>query len=72
MRNQFSSHKMRLRHLAGCIHHLGPRPLFELLVELDHGAELRSTLERYAALPAEFIHALDADKLPPLQVVAPE
>ena len=38
----------RLRHLAREIHALGPRPLFELFVELEAGADLAERLERYA------------------------
>jgi len=54
----------RLRHLARRIHHLGERPLYELFVELDAGANLAESLERYAALPADFIAACRGDKLP--------
>jgi len=57
----------RLRFLAGSIHKLGPRPLFELLSELADGADLRSVLERYAKLEplTEFITHLRGDQLPP-------
>jgi hypothetical protein len=55
----------RLQRLAAQIHTLGPRPLFELLLELDAGAELRPTLERYARLAplAGFIAANHGDRL---------
>lgn len=62
----------RLRLLASRIHQLGPRPLFELLRELDGGAELNATLERYGRLYplADFIAALDGDQLqPPARLV---
>jgi hypothetical protein len=61
----------RLQRLAAQIHTLGPRPLFELLRELDDGAELRPTLEAYARLAplAEFIAANDGDDFKPLRVV---
>jgi hypothetical protein len=57
----------RLRRLAAEIHALGPRPLFELLQELNTGAELASTLERYARLAplAGFIAVNDGDRLAP-------
>ena len=54
----------RLRHLARRIHRLGERPLYELLAELSAGADLSTTLERYARLPADFIAAFGGDALP--------
>jgi len=61
----------RLQRLAAQIHTLGPRPLYELLRELDAGAELRPTLERYARLAplADFIAANGGDDFKPLRVV---
>jgi hypothetical protein len=59
----------RLRRLAGRLHALGERPLFEFLQELDNGAQLWPRLERYASLNSEFIHALDGDRLPQLRAV---
>jgi hypothetical protein len=59
----------RLRHLARLIHALGPRPLFELLRQLDGGAELHPTLEAYARLPANFIAAYGGDRLMPPRAV---
>jgi len=61
----------RLRRLAECIHNLGPRPLFEMLRELDAGAELGPTLEVYAELQAriDFIRELGGDRLPVLRAV---
>jgi hypothetical protein len=56
----------RLRLLAGRIHRLGPRPLYELLRELVDGAEVLPRLEANAALSplASFIAELDGDQLP--------
>lgn len=54
----------RLQHLARRVHRLGERPLFELLAELDAGADLGERLERYAVLPADFIKAFGGDVLP--------
>ncbi len=54
----------RLRFLAGRIHRLGPRPLFELLNELAAGADVVERLERYAALPADFIREHGGSELP--------
>ena len=53
----------RLACLAQAIHRLGERPRFELLIELDRGAEFHSVLESYARLSADFIAALDGDRL---------
>jgi len=55
----------RLRLLAARLHALGPRPLFELLRELDAGADLGSRLERYARLDPHLVHLLGADSLFP-------
>lgn len=61
--------RTRLRYLARKIHKLGERPLYELLLELSSGAPLYDRLERYAALPADFIAANGGDRLPPLHIV---
>jgi hypothetical protein len=65
-RRQHNIPLSRLRYLAGQIHSLGPRPLYELLHELARGADLASSLERYAGLEplAEFIAHLGGDQLP--------
>jgi hypothetical protein len=57
----------RLRYLATKVHRLGPRPLFELLRELDSGADLLFVLERYARIDplAGFITHFNGDRLPP-------
>lgn len=57
----------RLRHLAGEIHGLGDRALYELFRELNDGADFGDTLERYGALAPlrGFIAQLDGDRLPP-------
>jgi len=59
----------RLQLLAGRIHDLGPRPLFEMLRELDQGADLAETIERYARLPGDFIRQHGGAELPPLRVI---
>jgi hypothetical protein len=56
---------VRLRFLAGRLHELGPKPLYYFLREIERGAELRPHLERYAALPAEFIAACGGDRFEP-------
>jgi hypothetical protein len=63
--------RARLRHLAGRIHRLGPRALYELLAELQDGAPLRERLERYAGLAplAPFIAALGGADLPTLRSI---
>jgi hypothetical protein len=57
----------RFQYLASKIHRLGPRPLFELLRELDSGADLIFVLERYARIESftGFITQLNGDQLPP-------
>jgi hypothetical protein len=59
--------RARLRRLARQVHLLGERPLYELFLELDCGADLRDALERYAALAprAGFIQANDGDQIRP-------
>lgn len=54
----------RLAFLARRVHALGERPLLELLRELERGAELHSTLERYGGLPADFIAEWGGHRLP--------
>jgi hypothetical protein len=58
----------RIRYLVRQIHVLGERPLAELFIELDRGADLHSSLERYARLSAEFIRQW-GDRLPSPRVV---
>jgi hypothetical protein len=55
----------RLRFLAAQLHALGPKPLFHFLDELERGADLRISLERYSRLPAEFILAYGGRDFPP-------
>jgi hypothetical protein len=61
----------RLRFLATWIHRLSERPLYELLRELDRGADLSAMLERYARLApvADVVHAHDGDHPQPPRVV---
>jgi len=58
--------RVRLQYLARRLHGLGERPLFHFLDEVERGADLRSHLERYAALPAAFIKANGGDKFAPI------
>jgi hypothetical protein len=62
----------RLRYLAGRLHGLGARPLFEFLREIEAGADLHERLEQYASLAplAGFIRAMDGDQLPLPKIVA--
>ncbi len=55
---------VRFRHLVTALHALGPRPLYELLREVEAGADLHERLEVYARLPIVFLRANDGDKLP--------
>ncbi|HXN88908.1 MAG TPA: hypothetical protein VN890_06100 [Methylocella sp.] len=45
----------RLKYLALRLHALGPKPPSHFFNEVERGADLRAHLERYAALPADFI-----------------
>jgi len=57
--------RLRLRHLTRQIHPLGARPLYEMILELDRGADLHETLERYGAIAkyASFVKDLGGDRL---------
>ena len=70
--DHFSDRNLRLRHLARSIYPMGPRPLFEMLLELDRGADLHATLERYATISryASFIRDMGGDRLPQPGIVA--
>jgi hypothetical protein len=61
----------RLQRLARQIHALGERPLHECLLELERGADLLPTLERYGHLApfAEFIAAQGGRDLPKMRAV---
>ena len=56
---------LRLKFLASRLHALGPQPLFRFLDDVERGADPRSHLERYAALPADFIKADAGDRFAP-------
>ena len=62
----------RLQHLAQEIHKLGERPLYELFLELDSGADLHEALERFGRLGpfAGFIAQHGGDRLPQPRIVA--
>lgn len=65
-----SSIAIRLRHLAGRIHGLGPRPLFELMCELSTSSAALDRFEAYAALDHETLARFGGHALPPpLRVV---
>lgn len=57
-----SQNRLRLQFLAGRLHALGPKPLFHFLSEVERGAEIRSHLEKYSQLPADFIKAYRGDE----------
>ena len=54
----------RRRLLISRLHRLGPAPLFHLLTDLDTGKPVWPTVDKYAALPADFIKAYGGDKFP--------
>jgi hypothetical protein len=56
----------RRQHLARHLHACGPRPVLEALAAVASGADLDHVLTVYARLPAEYYHALGADRFLPL------
>ena len=62
----------RLRRLAQQIYDLGPRPTYELLAELEAGADPYERIERYARLHplGSFIAAHGGDRLPTVRPAA--
>lgn len=66
-----SSTATRLRYVAGRIHKLGPRPLFELLCELSTSPNAMHKFEIYARLDGDLIEAFDGAELPPTMVLVP-
>jgi hypothetical protein len=60
-----AENNVRLRFLAARLHGLGPKPLYYFLREIEAGAGIRPHLERYAALPADFIAAYGGDRFEP-------
>jgi hypothetical protein len=57
--------RLRRQRLIEHLHRLGPAPLFHLLTDLDAGKPVSPTVERYAALPADFIRAYGGNKFAP-------
>jgi hypothetical protein len=64
-RSPHAQNSLRLTFLASRLHSLGPKPLFHFLDEVERSADSRSHLERYAALPADFIKANAGDRFAP-------
>lgn len=54
--------RARLQYLARQLHALGPKPLYHFLDEIERGEDLRRHLERYAALPPDFIRINGGDQ----------
>jgi hypothetical protein len=54
--------QIRLQYFAERLRRLGPKALFHLLDELQRGADLHVTLDRYAAVPAESVLAFGGNK----------
>ena len=57
--------RLRRQRLVERLHQLGPAPLYHFLGEVENGASIPDHLERYAALPADFIKANGGDKFTP-------
>lgn len=58
---------LRLQRIAGSIHALGARALYELLAELvaEHGGDVLLRAEVYAALDPDIVRALGGDRFAP-------
>jgi hypothetical protein len=61
--------KSRVHLLAAHVHHLGPRPLAELLYEILSGADPLSRIERYATLDPAIVAAIGASDLPKMRAI---
>jgi hypothetical protein len=59
-----SSTALRVHHLAGHLHSLGPRATFEWACEIIGGADPLARLEVYARLDPGIVHAIGADEMP--------
>ncbi len=64
-----SSLSTRLRYLAGRIHSLGPRPIYELLCELSASSAAVARFEAYAALDPDVLDQFGGRDLPTLRRV---
>jgi hypothetical protein len=61
-----SSIAVRLRFLAGQIHKLGERPLYELLCELSTSSAALDRFEAYAAIDPDILDQFGGHALPPV------
>jgi hypothetical protein len=64
MRDRLSTRRDRIRRLGAHLYRLGPRPIVELLLEIDAGADVVERLESYSRLDASICKYLGADRLP--------
>lgn len=60
MNKRTLTRQYRVMHL----HTLGPRPVFEALLEVEAGRPLDDVLKRYGRLDREVCRRLGADRLP--------
>jgi hypothetical protein len=67
--------ELRFRHAVERLHRLGPRPLYEMLVEVGASrlirTEIERQVERYAALDRAILHTVGGNRFPaaPLHLV---
>jgi hypothetical protein len=61
--------QVRVEKLAEKIHELGPQPLAYLFKDIGATTNIRPLLERYAALPADFIREMGGDRKKPCFLV---
>lgn len=54
----------RRRRLVEHLHRLGPAPLAHFISDVERGAGIDATLERYGRLPAVFVLANRGDRFP--------
>jgi hypothetical protein len=60
-----STTRLRFQRLVEKLHALGPAPLAYFIIDVKRGGDVDSLLERYAALPADFIAAYRGDRFAP-------
>jgi hypothetical protein len=61
-----SSTAIRVKYLAGRVHALGPRPLYEYLCEIIGGSsDPMGRLEKFAAMDPEVLDYFGGRELPP-------
>jgi len=66
------SERLRVQHLAHRLHRLGPRALYEFILELGDRDAVLVRLEDYARMDPDILRGLGGDRFPhlPLRIVS--